>query len=155
MSGVALPPQHDPLPAIKALLHASAPLVAAVTGGDVAPARAGVVRLYGESLPADPILSQSYPSVAAPAVVVDGAGGPHDPSLPVAHQRIELRAYATDTAAARALWHLALAALRADQLRLGNVVVYARGDSATPHCGPDPSGFPVAIGMVPFVVFSH
>lgn len=146
---------RDPLPALLAVLNADGALAAAVTGGSVAAGAAAVVRIYGEALPDSPIVHSAEPSVLPPTIVLASSSPSGDPDLAVKQFfRAELRCYETTRERARTLWYQALNALLAGTPATTNgVYVWLQRGWSGPNPGGElTSGWPVAVGMLPFGV---
>ena len=84
----------DPMPLVLSVLT-TAPAVSGIVG----------TRVYGESLPAQPVMSDVVQGLYAPAVVVASSGGLVDGyTLALGYPRLQVRCYAPSRAQARALW---------------------------------------------------
>lgn len=134
----------DALPAIVNWV-ATQTILITLTGG----------RVYGESLPEDPVADPGAPGVArvvgqlARSIVIVSAGGVAE-EVPVYHPRYELRVYAPTRAMARALFFAANAVIdkrsRRDFARKVYVSLALNGGPNGP--GPEPdSGYIVCAGF--------
>lgn len=117
----------DPLPLLLSVLTAS-PAVTALVG----------TRVYGESMPADPQMSDVVQGLYAPAVVVASSGGLMDDYVtPFSLPRIQVRCYAPSRTQARALWFLVLGLLHHQRLR-GHGISLAAELNAGPNVLTEP-----------------
>lgn len=152
MTAAVLP---DIIPALRAYLAASA-LASQVTGGDVATASAGIVRVYSDTLPTNPIASKTIPGAVAPAIVVAPAGGGTDRYLVFkGSPRVEIRTYAISRESARTLWYAVLNFLLANPIVSGTLWAEV-GDATLPSGVQEPgTGYFMCTGMAALTVMGH